>query len=142
MSDKCYSVNGEEYHDDDQFILHYCEEHLKIGDKFTYFEGESKRHGHSDFISRYELQQLIESMSESAYEAAGDWSDNYLQSKLKPEVEQEFKKLISKFMDKHFPQPDFYTAINVKEVKAVWNGNDFTDIESDVNENISLIEVS
>ena len=88
----------------------------EVGDKVTIYKGE----GESKKASAYYWADTIENMLENGYEEAGEyadyWSLDQATSEQKTELEDEIKKVIDIWADKHNMHPRFYNIENQEKI--------------------------
>jgi len=107
-----YSSNGEDFFDLDA-VLGDLNDEYEPGEKVKIFKGESKPYKHIDFIDAW---KIIEEFQACAYEAGGDWSEEYLQDVPEDKIES-LRDTINRWLSKHAKQPSFCTVINIKEIE-------------------------
>lgn len=125
MSDKCYSINEEEYSYDDIYdaieaFVDGCsdEEIQQIYDgEITIYEGDALQRKASDFLSF----NVYDNLQDNAYEEAGEYSEGWLDNltdEQYDELQNNIKKVINDWADKHKKQPTFWTVENVKQLRV------------------------
>lgn len=125
---KCdaFSVNEEEWYQDDDAILSYGEENLNPGDEFSVWAGTSKEITHEQLIGTFALESLVEAMQERLYDEIGEAADGYLDMLPTQENCAEFKKLVSDFINSKAGACGYFKVEDIKEFKAVWDGESYT----------------
>lgn len=125
---KCdaFSVNEEEWYSDDDAILSYGEEHLNPGDEFSVWAGISKQLTNEQLVGTFALESLVEAMQEKLYDEIGEAADGYLDMLPTQENCAEFKKLVSDFIDSKAGACGYFKVEDIKEFKAVWDGESYT----------------
>ena len=110
--DKVYSLDGERYFDWEDIIDHIKSECMK-GDLVTLYEADQVNHDNTEFIDSH---QIIESISECAFDEGGEFTENY-HDDLMEINEDELGLLISNWLDSKGVKPEFFTVENVKETE-------------------------
>lgn len=118
MKNKCYSLDGVEYHTDYQSIIDNID--TSDADLFGvvyYYEADEKSYTHSDFVDDDVISSMIERIGENAYEVADEWVGNYMV--LTDEQFIGLKALVLNYLNDKVAQPTFYTAVNVEKKKLL-----------------------
>lgn len=119
-TEKCYSLNGEDYRSDIEDIFDDIKCEHEVGDEVSYFEAETKKQTHQDFLI---IDRLIEDMQEQAYGVAPEYADDYLDD-LSNEKKMELQELVLKWLNDNAKQPTFFMCENPEEIKGWWNGEE------------------
>ncbi|MBU0580761.1 MAG: hypothetical protein KKA19_06260 [Candidatus Margulisbacteria bacterium] len=107
--DFVYSLDNERYYDLDDIL-----EQVDEDTEFVY-RGVKNPYAHSDFIDG---KAIIESITNGAYDASDEYSENYishLEEKGK-DYHLVIERLISEYLNKTVPQPDFFRVEKVEEI--------------------------
>jgi len=105
---KCFSTNGENFHDDEYLVIGECE-----SEGLTEVSvGESVPKQHSDFLS---ISHMIDCAQEAAQGDVGEIADDYLEN-LTLADHGDLKKLITNFLDERIGEPSFYGVNNIREI--------------------------
>jgi len=125
---KCdaFSVNEEEWSQDDDVVTDYCKEHLNPGDEFSFWAGVSKQITNDQLISDFCLESVVESMQENLYDEIGEAADGYLDMLSTQENCAAFKKLVSDFINSKAGGCGHFKVEEIKEFNAVWDGESYT----------------
>ena len=106
MTEKCWSVNGEDYFDDwDQLIdelYDYGSDELPIGTE--YFEGDKVDVKISDYVNVYGIDSMLEQFDAWVYEDIGEIADCDFYNASK-EAKEELQELIQTWAEKHVKLP-------------------------------------
>lgn len=106
---KCYSFNGETYTLDFESVLDDMRETDTLTVGLTYYEADAKQFNPSDFLSEFAAENLLESMSEHAWEEAGEIAEGW--PSVDPARQAELQKIIANWVDKNL-DCHFFLAIN------------------------------
>ena len=117
MTEKCWSVNGEEFFDDwDQLIdelYDYESDELPIGTE--YFEGDKVDVRISDYVNIHGIVTMLEQFDDWVYEDLGEIADCDFFNVSK-EAKEELQELIQQWAEKHVKLPYWKVKNVVKKV--------------------------
>ena len=117
MTEKCWSVNGEDFFDDwDQLIdelYDYESDELPIGTE--YFEGDKVDVKISDYVNVYVIDSMLEQFDAWVYEDIGEIADCDFYNVSK-EAKKELQELIQAWAEKHVKLPYWKVQNVVKKV--------------------------
>ena len=117
MTEKCWSVNGEDFFDDwDQLIdelYDYESDELPIGTE--YFEGDKVDVKISDYVNVYVIDSMLEQFDAWVYEDIGEIADCDFYNVSK-EAKKELQELIQTWAEKHVKLPYWKVQNVVKKV--------------------------
>ena len=106
MTEKCWSVNGEDFFDDwDQLIdelYDYESDELPIGTE--YFEGDKVDVKISDYVNVYGIDSMLVQLDACVYEDIGEIADCDFYNASK-EAKEELQELIQTWAEKHVKLP-------------------------------------
>ena len=117
MTEKCWSVNGEDFFDDwDQLIdelYDYESDELPIGTE--YFEGDKVDVKVSDYVNVYVIDSMLEQFDAWVYEDIGEIADCDFYNASK-EAKEELQEIIQAWVEKHVNLPYWKVQNVVKKV--------------------------
>lgn len=116
-----YSLDNERYFDIQdilEMINELTSEYKQLEHSFIYI-GDKIELFHKDFFN---VDNLVESITDAAYEESEDYSDNYI-SQFTDEKKKDLSSLVLKFLNENINQPDFFHIENIKQLKL----KDFLD---------------
>lgn len=125
---EAFSADGEFYDEDDQCIIDHGLDNLKEGESFTFYIGTKREFLHTDFFHKHLLNNLIESMQESACEEVGEVSDSYLSRLDTAENQDEFKKLVCNWIQEKAGSVSVFGVRDIQEVTCVWRGDSYEQV--------------
>ncbi len=117
----CYAQYEEgPYQDSESDVVNDLMSEQRQHHTVTLWRGIKVTKRHSDFIS-FNADDIIERMSESAFEECGEVADDYLPP-LSPEqehsLESHMNNAATKWFNQHIPQPKFWVADELEQVKV------------------------
>ena len=117
MTEKCWSVNGEDFFDDwDQLIdelYDYESDELPIGTE--YFEADKAETKVKDYVKIYTIESLLEQFDDWVYEDVGEVADRDFYNVSK-EAKEELQEIIQAWVEKHVKLPYCKVQNVVKKV--------------------------
>lgn len=117
MTEKCWSVNGEDFFDDwDQLIdelYDYESDELPIGTE--YFEADKAETKVKDYVKIYIIESLLEQFDDLVYEDVGEIADCDFFNVSK-EAKEELQELVQQWAEKHVNLPYWKVQNVVKKV--------------------------
>ena len=121
MSHTVYSINEEEFRYDDleEAIEMLLDNESESGDTIILYSGTAEPYKFSDFMRR----DVLDDISEHAYEEAGEWAGVDLWPDVSVDQEAELMTALAsvanQWADKHQLQPTFYKVTDIKEIKMI-----------------------
>ena len=117
MTEKCWSVNGEEFFDDwcrlIEELQDYEYDEIPIGTE--YFEGDKVETRTSDYVSIHGIMSMLEQFDDWVYEDVGEIADCNFYNVSK-EAKEELQELIQTWAEKHVKLPYWKVQNVVKKV--------------------------
>ena len=117
MTEKCWSVNGEDFFDDwDQLIdelYDYESDELPIGTE--YFEGDKVDVKISDYVNVYGIDSMLVQLDACVYEDIGEIADCDFYN-VSQDAKKELQGLIQSWAEKHVKLPYWKVQNVVKKV--------------------------
>jgi hypothetical protein len=135
--DYCYSSDCETYNFDNEHDAILDAIKLRgesmLGQVVTISRGEAGRSKASD----YSPSNILDYMSDNAYDEIGEWSEDWpkVSKEAVAELDAMVKDVVDSWADKHNCQPTFYKAVNTKDISfrsTKDNGFDFEYEEVEV----------
>ncbi len=120
-----FSTDGETFSDDEQCVIDYCLDNLDSGESFTLTIGKKRAFAHGDFFHKCQLENLVESLQERAYDEVGEIAETYLEHLATPDNEDEFQKLVSEWIQKKAGSVNVWGVTNTQEIKCIWSGENY-----------------
>lgn len=118
----CYAQYEEgPYQDSESDVVRDTLEGFVRCEAVTIWRGVKIPKRHSDFIS-FNADDIIERMSESAFEECGEVADDYLpplSPKQEHSLEIHMNNAATKWFNQHIPQPTFWVADELEQVEVV-----------------------
>lgn len=122
-----FSVNNEKFTDDSEYILDIAKakglKEIKVG--------EAIQQKHSDIVGISNVDTLIESIQDTAYDNFDCFSIGYLDD-ITTKDKEKLKETVSSFLNKNSRQPDFFTVTNIKKINI-------SNISSYINPKLEVI---
>ena len=127
MTNKCYSVNEEDFTDYESAIemaINGLDLDFEGETELQIFEGEEVRHKIGDF-----LPWIADGITNNCFEKADEYADDWILKidKHDKEIQELMKQTINKWADENNMQPDFFGVKNVRpisvKIKVDKNGN-------------------
>ena len=114
MTEKCWSVNGEDYFDDWCRLIDELEqEELGVGTE--YFEGDKVETQISDYVNIHGIVSMLGQFDDWVYEDVGEIADCDFYNVSK-EAKEELQELIQQWAEKHVKLPYWKVQNVVKKV--------------------------
>ena len=117
MTEKCWSVNGEDFFDDwDQLIdelYDYESDELPIGTE--YFEGDKVDVTVGDYVDMHRIDSMLTEFDDLVYEDIGEIADCDF-SNVSKEAKEELQEIIQAWAEKHVNLPYWKVQNVVKKV--------------------------
>lgn len=117
MTEKCWSVNGEDFFDDwDQLIdelQNYDSDAIPIGTE--YFEGNKVDVKISDYVDMHRIDSMLEEFDDLVYEDIGEIADCDFYNATQ-DAKKELQELIQDWAEKHVNLPYWKVQNVVKKV--------------------------
>ena len=111
MEEFAYSLNSEEFFSFDE-ILDKLED--EDGEDATHvYKGTCVHYKHADFFN---ASDIIERMTNRAYEEGDDFSDDYCSELELKEHKEKLTKIVLEYLDANVSQPSFYTVKDVVKI--------------------------
>jgi len=116
---KCYSLNDEDFtYDelDDAITDAFDDSTIDIGSEIIVFEGDAVKFQAGDFTGFN-----LDSITNSAYDEGGEYSESYLEGVTKEQeadLDKRVADAVNQWADDHGLQPNFYRVANVKKIRV------------------------
>jgi len=111
MTEKCYSLNDEDYRFDDlNDLLQELEDNDELVVGTEYWEAEARRPKASDFFS---ADEVLERANECAGDEGGDWAEDF--AMVSDDAKAELESLLSEWAEKNCPVLFFTVHAPVKK---------------------------
>lgn len=110
MSNKCYSLNGEDFFEDFYDMIDALEEN-ELGVGTEYFEGDRVDVGVKDYVNSHGIEYLLEQFDDLVYGDVGEIADSCF-ANVSKEAKDELKNTIQRWAEVHVRIP-YWKAQNV-----------------------------
>ena len=114
MTEKCWSVNGEDYFDDWCRLIDELDDE-ELGEGTEYFEADKAETKVKDYVKIYTIESLLEQFDDLVYEDIGEVADCDFYNVSK-EAKEELQELIQQWAEKHVKLPYWKVQNVVKKV--------------------------
>ena len=117
MTEKCWSLNGEEFFDDWDWLIDELQDYESddppIGAE--YFEGDKVDVKVGDYVDMHEIDSMLEQFDDLVYEDVGEIADCNFYN-ISQDAKKELRELILDWAEKHVNLPYWKVQNVVKKV--------------------------
>ena len=114
MTEKCWSVNGDEFIDDWCRLIDELDDE-ELGEGTEYFEADKAETKVKDYVKIYTIESLLEQFDDWVYEDVGEVADCDF-SNVSKEAKEELQEIIQAWVEKHVNLPYWKVQNVVKKV--------------------------
>lgn len=114
MTEKCYSLNGEDFFDDWCQLIDELESE-GLGEGIEYFEADKVDVEIKDYVNLYSITSILEDFDDQLYQDIGEVADCDF-SDVPQDAKQELQEFIQAWAEKHVKLPYWKVQNVVKKV--------------------------